>query len=261
MDLGLKEVPAAVAGASKGLGYAVALELATEGARVAICSRDSERIKTAASSIEKQTGAQVHPIVADVSKPDGAESFVNEAATALGGLQVLVANAGGPNPAAASTATDQEWLEALDLNFLSAVRMVRSCLPYLKAAPFGRVVCITSISVKQPMSNLVFSNAVRSATTSFAKTLSMEVGADNITVNCVLPGQIATDRLRYLSGAPADAGPDHPAFQAMASQIPMGRIGTPEEFAAVVTFLCSARASFLSGVALQVDGGYFKGLL
>lgn len=261
MDLGLKDVPVAVAGASKGLGYAVALELAKEGARVAICSRDSERIKAAASSIEKETGAQVHPIVADVARAEGAEGFVSEAATALGGLQVLVANAGGPNPATASNATDQEWLEALDLNFLSAVRMVRTSLPFLKAATFGRIVCITSISVKQPMSNLVFSNAVRSATTSFAKTLSLEVGLDNITVNCVLPGQIATDRLRYLSGAPADAGPDHSAFKGMAAQIPMGRIGTPEEFGAVVTFLCSKRASFVNGVAIQVDGGYFKGLL
>lgn len=261
MDLGLRDAPAAVAGASKGLGYAVALELAREGARVAICSRDSERIKAAASAIESQTGERVHPIVADVASSEGAEGFVKEAASALGGLQVLVANAGGPKPATASTASDEEWLTALDLNFLSAVRMVRASLPFLKASPFGRIVCITSISVKQPVPNLVFSNAVRSATTSFAKTLSMEVGADDITVNCVLPGQIATDRLRSLSGAPAGAGPDHPAFEAMASQIPAGRIGTPEEFAAVVTFLCSERASFVNGVAIQVDGGYFKGLL
>lgn len=261
MDLGLTDVPAAVAGASKGLGYAVALELAKEGARVSICSRDAERVKAAASTIEKQTGAQVHPIVADVARVEGAEGFVSEAAAALGGLQILVANAGGPNPATAANASDEEWREAIDLNFLSTVRMVRSSLPFLREGPFGRVVCITSISVKQPMANLVFSNAVRSATTSFAKTLSMEVGSDNITVNCVLPGQIATDRLRFLSGAPEDAGPDHPAFRTMAAQIPMGRIGTPEEFAAVVAFLCSKRASFLNGVAIQVDGGYFKGLL
>lgn len=261
MDLGLAGIPAAVAGASKGLGYAVALELAREGAPVAICSRNAESIKAAAASIQKMTGTDVHPIVADVSEATDAARFIEEAAARLGGTQVLVTNSGGPPVGAASSFDDDSWMAAFDLNFLSAVRMARAALPHLRERPWGRVVCITSIVVKQPAAGLALSNAVRAATTGFAKSLSNEVASENITVNCVLPGQIVTDRLRSLSGAPPDAGPDHPAFAAMAAQIPAGRVGTAEEFAAVVTFLCSARASFVNGVSLQIDGGFFRGLL
>lgn len=261
MDLGLRGVPAAVAGASKGLGYAVAFELAREGAKVAICSRSAESIKDAASAIESATGGEVHPVVADVSRREDATRFVEDASAALGGLQVLVTNAGGPPPGAASSFDDDAWMDAFNLNFLSAVRMVRAALPHMRRRPWGRIVCITSIAVKQPVPGLALSNSVRAATTGFAKSLSNEVGSDHITVNCVLPGQIATDRLRSLSGAPPDAGPDHPAFATMAEQIPVGRVGAPEEFAAVVAFLCSERASFVSGVSLQIDGGFFRGLL
>lgn len=261
MDLGLTGVPAAVAGASKGLGYAVALELAREGARVAICSRNAESIKQAASSLEEAAGGEAHPIVADVSDAEDAIRFIEESAARLGGLQVLVANAGGPPPGSASSFDDSSWMAAFNLNFLSAVRMARAALPHLQQNPWGRIICITSIAVKQPAQGLALSNAVRAATTGFAKTLAGEVGALGITVNCVLPGQIATDRLRSLSGAPPDAGPDHPAFAEMAQQIPVGRVGSPEEFAAVVTFLCSARASFVNGASLQVDGGFYRGLL
>lgn len=261
MDLGLKGVPAAVAGASKGLGYAVALELAREGAKVSICSRTAEGIKEAASSIAEETASEVLPVVADVSQADDAARFIEESAAHLGGLQVVVANAGGPPPGSAVAMDDTAWLHAVDLNFLSAVRMARAALPHLEKRPWGRIVCITSIAVRQPQPNLALSNAVRAATTGFAKTLSQEVGGMGITVNCVLPGQIATDRLRSLAGAPEDAGPDHPAFSAMGSQIPVGRVGTTEEFAAVVVFLCSERASFVNGVSLQVDGGFYRGLL
>lgn len=261
MDLGLNGVRAAVAGASKGLGYAVALELAHEGARVAICSRNPESIKQAASTVEEKTGSEAHPIVADVSRSEDANRFIEESAARLGGLQVLVANAGGPPPGSASAFDDESWMAAFNLNFMSAVRMARAALPHLRQSPWGRIVCITSIAVKQPVPGLALSNAVRAATTGFAKSLAGEVGGEGITVNCVLPGQIATDRLRSLSEAPPDAGPDHPAFAEMASQIPVGRVGTPEEFAAVVTFLCSERASFVNGVSVQVDGGFYRGLL
>lgn len=261
MDLGLTEVPAAVAGASRGLGYAVARELAREGARVAICSRGAAAVAAAAAAIAEETGALLHPIAADVSSAEGARRFVQEAGAALGGLQVLVTNAGGPPPGPPTAFDDEAWLRALELNFLSAVRMSRAALPLLRARPWGRIVCMTSITVKQPPLNLALSNAARSATTAFAKSLSMEVGAEGITVNCVLPGQIATARLRSLAGAPPDAGPDHPAFASMAAQIPAGRVGNPEEFASVVAFLCSERASFVSGVSLQVDGGFYRGLL
>jgi 3-oxoacyl-[acyl-carrier protein] reductase len=259
MDLGLERVPAAVAGASRGLGFAVARELAAEGARVALCSRDRDAVERAASSITA-TGAEAHGVVADVSTSEGAASFVEQAVERLGGLQVLVANAGGPTPGPAAGFSDEEWLRAFELTFLSTVRLVRAALPHLERRPWGRILCITSVSVRQPIPNLALSNAIRLATTGFAKTLAGEVGVRGITVNCLLPGSIATDRLRSLAGAPPEAGPQDPAFAGMASEIPLRRVGTPEEFAAAAVFLCSARASFVNGVNLPVDGGLLRGL-
>jgi 3-oxoacyl-[acyl-carrier protein] reductase len=171
---------------------------------------------------------------------------------------VIVSNAGGPPPGAPSSFADEAWLAALELNFLSAVRLVRAALPHLEQRPWGRILCITSLSVHQPIPNLVLSTASRLATTGFAKTLAREVGPRGITVNCLLPGSIATDRLASLAGAPPGAGPEHPAFAAMAAEIPLGRVGSPEEFAAAAAFLCSARASFVNGVNLQVDGGLLR---
>ncbi|MGH2811211.1 MAG: SDR family oxidoreductase [Actinomycetota bacterium] len=260
MDLGLVGVPAAVAGASRGLGYATALELAREGAEVFICSRDGGAAEGAATAIQGATGAEVRGVAADVSTPEGAEGFIEAAVEKMGGLQVLITNSGGPPPSSAAEAGDGDWLGALDLNFLSAVRLVRSALPHLRSRAWGRIVCITSVAAKQPVPNLALSNSARAATTAFAKTLAEEVAGSSITVNCVMPGQILTDRLRTLSGAPPDAGSDHPAFKDLVARIPAGRIGSPEEFAAAVTFLCSERASFVNGVALQVDGGFFRGL-
>jgi 3-oxoacyl-[acyl-carrier protein] reductase len=260
VDLGLSGVPVAVAAASRGLGFAVARELAAEGARVAICSRDRRAASAAAASIRDSTGGEVHAREADVSTAEGAAGFVEGAVAALGGLQVLVCNAGGPTPGAATDFDDEAWLRAFELNFLSAVRLVRAALPHLLQRPWGRVLCITSVSVRQPIPNLALSNAVRLATTGFAKTLAAEVGGRGITVNCLLPGSIATDRLRSLAGAPPGAGPDHPAYAAMAAEVPLRRVGAPEEFGAVAAFLCSARASFVNGVNLQVDGGLHRGL-
>jgi 3-oxoacyl-[acyl-carrier protein] reductase len=261
VDLGLDHVPTAVSGASRGLGRAVAFELAREGARVAICSRDRAAIEEAAAEIAAATGTDVIPIAADVSSPADARRFVDEAAEALRGLQVLVANAGGPPTGPAASFGDDDWARALDLNFLSAVRMSTRALPLLKERPWGRIVCITSYTVRQPPPEFALSTAARAATTGFAKTLSREVAASGITVNTVLPGYMATDRLRSLRGAPADAGPEHPAFASIAAEVPLGRIGLPEEVAAAVAFLCSARASYVNGVNLQVDGGRMGGLL
>jgi 3-oxoacyl-[acyl-carrier protein] reductase len=251
-----------VTAASRGLGFAVARELAAEGARVAICSRDPAAVAAAGSSISGSvgTGAEVHPVSADVSTAEGATGFVEGAVERLGALQVLVVNAGGPPPGLASDFDDEAWLRAFELNFLSAVRLVRTALPHLVQRPWGRIVCITSVSVRQPIPNLALSNAIRLATTGFAKTLAGEVGHRGITVNCLLPGSIATDRLRSLAGAPAGAGPEHPAYAAMAAEVPLRRVGAPEEFGAVAAFLCSARASFVNGVNLQVDGGLLRGL-
>jgi 3-oxoacyl-[acyl-carrier protein] reductase len=260
MDLGLTGVPAAVSGASRGLGYAIAMELAGEGAEVAICSRDEDAAKGAASAIEGATGRPIHPFGVDVSTAEGASRFIEEAADRMDGLQVLVVNAGGPPPGPSDSFDDAAWLDALNLNFLSAVRMVRAARPHLEKRPWGRIVCLTSFTVREPAAGMALSNTARAATTSFAKTLASELAGAGITVNCVMPGQIVTDRLRSLAGAPPDAGPDHPSFKSMRSGIPIGRVGTPDELAAVVTFLCSERASFINGVNLPVDGGFLKGV-
>lgn len=261
MDLGLKDVPAAVAAASSGLGHAIALELSREGARVAICSRDEARIAKAAESISTETGGEVHPFVADVATTDGGEGFIADAADALGGLQVLVINAGGPPPGPPSAFDEQAWLDALNLNFLSSVRMSLASLPHLRQRDWGRIVAVTSNSVKQPLVGLALSSAARAAGTAFAKTLADEVGSEAITVNTVMPGQIVTDRLRSLAGAPPEAGPTDPAFASMIEKIPAGRVGTPQEFAAAVAFLCSERASFINGISLAVDGGFLRGIV
>jgi 3-oxoacyl-[acyl-carrier protein] reductase len=260
VDLGLRDVPAAVAGASRGLGYAIALELAREGARVAICARHSEGIEAAAETIRRQTGAFVRPVTADVATAEGAQGFIQTAIHSLSGLRVLVTNAGGPPAGKSDTFDDDDWAKAFHLNFMSTVRMVRAALPELTAAPWARVLAITSTASKQPIADLGLSNSMRAAATGFAKTLAGEVAAAGVTVNCIMPGFILTDRLRFLAGAPTGAGPDHRAFEHMAKQVPIGRLGTPEEFAAVAAFLCSERAAFVNGVSLQVDGGLTRSL-
>jgi 3-oxoacyl-[acyl-carrier protein] reductase len=249
-----------VAGASKGLGYAIALELAREGARVAICGRDPVEVGKAAASISEATGSRVEGIPADVATAEGAEGFIGRAVESLGGLQVLVTNAGGPPPGPASTFDDEAWLAGFNLNFLSTVRMVRRALPEIGLFSWGRILVVTSTAAKQPIPGLAVSNSIRAATSGFAKSLSAEVASRGITVNCIMPGSILTDRLRSLTGAPEGSSGDHPALRQMAAQSPAGRLGTPEEFGAVAAFLCSERASYVNGVSLQVDGGAVKSL-
>lgn len=261
MDLGLHGVPAAVGGASRGLGYAIAHELAREGARVAICSRSREAIEPAAAAIAEATGAEVVPVVADMADPDGPATFVSAAAAAFGGLQVIVANSGGPPPSTASDFDGAAWTRALNGNLVGSVRLATSALPYLRRQPWGRILFLTSLAVKQPIPTLPLSNAARSGLTAYAKSLSYEVAGQGITVNCLMPGFILTDRIRSLTGAPPGAELDDPAIAAAAADIPAGRVGLPEEFGAVATFLCSARASYVTGSSIQVDGGLSRGLL
>ncbi|HEV7686144.1 MAG TPA: SDR family oxidoreductase [Acidimicrobiia bacterium] len=247
MDTGLAGRRAAVAAASQGLGFASARALAAEGARVAICGRSRDRVERAAARI----GEGAVPLVADVSTPDGARRFVVEARDALGGLDVLVTNAGGPPPGNFETAPFDAYAPALALNLLSVVAMCQEAVPGLRAQRFGRVVAITSISVRQPIPNLILSNTARAGVTGFLKTLAREVAGDGVTVNSVQPGTHATDRIFEIYGDTAAA----------AEGIPAGELGRPEDFGAVVAFLCSDPARFITGAAIPIDGGAYAALL
>ncbi|MDW3213913.1 MAG: SDR family oxidoreductase [Ilumatobacteraceae bacterium] len=239
MDLGITGKRAAVAAASSGLGLGSARALAAEGVTVAICSRDRARVDDAAASIE----GSVIPLVADVSTPAGAAGFVAAATEALGGVDILVPNAGGP-PAGnfASTSIDA-YPAALDLNLMSVVAMCTAAVPAMQERGWGRVVAITSVSVRQPIPNLILSNTARAGATAFLKTLAREVAADGVTVNSVQPGLHRTPRV---------ARPD--------GTMPSSPMGEPDDFGQVVAFLCGEAARFTTGVQLHVDGGAYAGL-
>ena len=240
MDLGISGKRAAVAAASSGLGLGSATALAAEGAHVAVCGRDEARIAEAASTI----GHGCIPLVCDVASAEGGERFVAMAAEALGGVDILVTNAGGPPPGNfASTAVDA-YPSAIDLNLLSVVGMCKAAVPAMQARGWGRVVAITSLSVRQPMPNLILSNTARAGATAFLKTLAREVAEEGITVNSVQPGLHWTNRVRALyPDGPGDA-----------------RMGDADDFGAVVTFLCSEQAKFLTGAQVHVDGGSYQAL-
>ena len=241
MDLGIAGRRAAVAAASKGLGYAVAEALVAEGVQVAVCGRNGDTIESAAS----QLGASVVPLVADVSTPEGAAGFVRDARAALGGIDILVANAGGPPPGNFSSVTVDQYLEAFELNCRSTIAMCYEAVPEMRERKWGRVVAITSIAVRQPIATLILSNTARAGLTGFLKTLAREVAADGVTVNSVLPGLHATERVAALH---ADVG-------SAAAGIPAGTIGDPADFGRVAAFLCSEYARYVTGTATAVDGG------
>jgi 3-oxoacyl-[acyl-carrier protein] reductase len=247
MDLGISGRGALVAASSAGLGLATAEALAAAGCRVVISSRDGGRLRTAAESVP---GAIA--IVGDVSDTDGATRLVDEARAALGAIDILVTNAGGP-PAGnfASTPLDA-YQGALDLNLLSVIAMCKAAVPEMRERRWGRVVAITSIAVKQPIAHLILSNTARAGATGFLKTLALEVAADGVTVNSLLPGLHKTDRLRQLYGD---------TLETAERSTPTRSFGDPADFGRVAAFLCSEHARFVTGVALQVDGGAYLGLL
>lgn len=251
MDLGLTGRRAAVAAASAGLGLASAAALAREGVEVAICGRDPERVAQAAERIRSE-GGRVEPLVADVGTPEGAAEFVERAADALGGgIDVLVANAGGPPRGTFASTSIAAYREALELNLLSTVAMCQQAVPAMQAHGWGRVVAITSIGARQPIGTLAASTTARTGVTGFLKVLATEVAADGVTVNSVQPGVHDTDRLRSLGAADRDA---------LTGDIPAGRLGDADDFGAVVAFLCSEQARFITGTSVLVDGGATRGL-
>ena len=263
MDLHLTKRIAAVAASSKGLGMAVARELLQEGARVAICSRDQARIEAAAQALRQETGGEVLSVVADLSTLQGCQHFIRATAQHFGGLDILVTNAGGPPSGPVETFDDAAWQAALELNLLSTVRMVSAALPHLKQSQQGRVIAITSISAKQPLNNLALSNATRAGVIGYIKSLANELGHTGITFNAVLPGWTRTARVQDLLESLARARNITPeqVETGITTAIPAQRMATPAEFAAVVAFLASGRASYLNGVALQIDGGLSQSLL
>ena len=263
MDLGIKDRVALVAAASKGIGFAAARELAKEGARVFLCSRDEKGASDAAQKLHDETGAAVAGIGADVTDNDSVERFVNLAFERAGRIDILVNNAGGP-PSTTFADTDLEMFrKAFELNALSAIRLAKLVLPGMRAQKWGRIVNITSVSVKQPIDGLLLSNTVRAGLTGWAKTVSTEVAADNVTVNNVAPGYTLTERQEELATARAAATGKRKEemIGLWATQVPMRRLASPEEIGAAVAFLASQRASYITGVTLQVDGGWVRGLL
>lgn len=263
MDTGLGGKVALVCAASKGLGKAAALALAQEGATVVICARGREVLMAAAEEIARASTATVRPIVADVSRPDGVTQVVADTVAAFGGLDVLVTNAGGPKTGTFDSLSDDDWRAAVDLTLLSVVRLCCEVLPHMRKRGGGRIINITSVSVKQPIDNLMLSNALRAAVIGFSKTLATELAKDGILVNCVAPGYTRTDRVTQLAEATArsEGVETEAVVSRLVSQIPLGRLGEPRELADVIAFLASDRASYVTGATIQVDGGFVRSIL
>jgi 3-oxoacyl-[acyl-carrier protein] reductase len=263
MDLGLKDRVALVAAASRGIGFACARELAREGARVFLCSRDEGHASEAASRIKDETGAEVKGLRADVTNNADIARFVDEAMVHGGHIDICVTNAGGP-PATVFADTDLEMFrQAFEQNALSAIRLAKFVLPGMIEQKWGRIINITSVSVKQPIEGLLLSNTVRAGLTGWAKTVSNEVAANGVTINNVAPGYTLTERQDELAEVRGKAAgkSKQEVIETWAMQAPIKRMAAPEEIAAAVAFLASERASYITGVTLQVDGGWVRGLL
>jgi len=263
MDLQLTGKRALVTGASRGLGYAVARGLAQEGCQVAINSRTPEKLSKAADKIRSETQAVVYPLPGDVADLTFPTGMVAEAVALMGGLDLLVTNAGGPPAGKFEDFDDMVWQRAVELSLLSHVRMIRAALPSLRQSSAASVLTITSYSVKQPIPNLVLSNSVRAATVGLTKSLALELGSDGIRFNSILPGWTETERVIELMThrARVNNSTVEEEITRQAKDSPLGRMGHPEEFANAAVFLLSPAASYITGVMLTVDGGMYKGTL
>ena len=262
MDLLLNGKRALVTGASRGLGYATARGLALEGVRLAINSRSEENITRAAHDLEIESGLPIIPLAGDVADPNVPEQLVAEAAAGLDGLDLLVTNAGGPPSGKFVDFDDRAWQKAIELSLMSHVRLIRAALPHLRQSASASVLTITSLSVKQPIENLLLSNSIRSATIGLTKTLALELGGEGIRFNSILPAWTETERVHELMQYRAEQRGTtmELELQKQSQDSVFKRLGTPEEFANAAVFLLSPAASFITGAMLSVDGGMYKGI-
>lgn len=262
MELGLKGRGVIVAASSEGIGRATAEAFAREGAQVAMCARTEKTLREAADQIRRGTGAEVFAEPLDVTDAAAVQQFTETVAKQFGRIDVCVTNAGGPPAKNFLSISADEWRNALDMNLMSAVHLAHSVIPYMQRHRWGRIITITSVTVKQPVEALVLSNAVRAAVVGLVKSLSNEFGKDGILVNNVAPGYTATERLKELAGVRAVAAGTSPEkiYQQWAADAPLKRLGEPREIADVIVWLASERASYITGQTILADGGIYRGL-
>jgi 3-oxoacyl-[acyl-carrier protein] reductase len=262
METGLKNRVAIVAASSQGIGRAAAEALASEGCRVAMCARNPQTLEAAAEQIRKQYSAEVFAQPLDVTDPEGVHRFVDTVVAKFGAADICVTNAGGPPAKGFLAATLEEWDKAIDQNFLSTVYFARAVIPHMQRKRWGRILTVTSVTTKQPVADLVLSNAVRAGVVGLVKSLANEFGKDGILVNNVAPGYTATDRLKNLAKArsAAQGKTEKEVFEAWAADAPLKRVAEPREIADAIVWLASERASFITGQTILVDGGTYKGM-
>jgi 3-oxoacyl-[acyl-carrier protein] reductase len=262
MDLGIANRTALVTASSRGLGKAIAAALCREGAKVVICARDEARLGEAREALARETGGQVRAFRADVTDGRDVQDLVRSAADAFGSLDILVCNAGGPPAGLFDDFGPDDFRKAIDLNLLSTVRLCYEAIPLMKKGKWGRIIALTSVAAKQPIDNLILSNTARAGVLGFVKSLAGQLAGFGITVNSLCPGYTRTERVESLARAFAEKGlgtvQDY--YGRLEKAIPSGRLGEPEEIAAAAAFLASEPAAYITGLALQVDGGYIKGL-
>ncbi len=257
MDLGLKGKGALIGGSSKGIGRAIAIALAHEGCNVAICARDNAALAETATTIRHETESKVFSLVCDMARYEDIKRVVRETVETFGRLDIVVNNAGGPPTGTFEEMDETDWLQAINQNLMSAIRTSREALPHLRRSGGGRIINVTSIAVKQPIDRLILSNTARLGVVGMAKTLSRELAPEGITVNNVCPGNIATERLISLieERAKREGLAMEEAIEIEEKRVPMGHLGSPEDVANLVVFLASAKAQYITGATIQVDGG------
>jgi 3-oxoacyl-[acyl-carrier protein] reductase len=263
VELGLAERAAIVTGSSRGIGKAIALGLAREGAHVTICARNDEELKAAAEEIRRATGARVLALQTDLVREEDVERLVQETRKEFGGIDILVANTGGPPPVPFSSIAEEQWPNAWNQLFMSLVYLCKEVIPHMQEKKRGRIVIMTSIAAKQPVENLILSNSIRAGILGFTKTLANELAESNILVNSVCPGYTLTERIDELAkfDEQKTGKPRSEIIRDWSKAIPLRRMAEPREIADMVTFLASDRSSYVTGAAIQVDGGWIRGFL